>query len=162
MSHSSLEVPTPTDVVRELARRFQAGDRAGAMELLHPEFRIQQPESLPHGGWHRGMEGMDEMASIFGRHWVRTIADPRVLDCGHSAVQITTQTWTAKDTGRQASVDVVELFAIADGLITEIRVFQQDTHLLLNTLERGRVDTAPDVHLQQLAEQADGRGGIGG
>ena len=51
-----------------------------------------------------------------------------------SAVQVTTQTWTAKQTGRSATVDVVELFSVADGLISEIRVFQQDTHLLLNTL----------------------------
>jgi hypothetical protein len=37
-------------------------------------------------------------------------------------------------TGRSATVDVVELFAVTDGLITEIRVFQQDVHLLLGTL----------------------------
>jgi hypothetical protein len=104
------------------------------MELLHPDFRIQQPESLPHGGWHHGIEGMDEMGSIFARYWARTITDTRILDCGQSAVQVTTQTWTAKDTGRQACVDVVELFATKDGLISEIRVFQQDTHLLLSTL----------------------------
>jgi uncharacterized protein len=30
---------------------------------------------------------------------------------------------------------VVELFSFADGLIAEIRVFQQDTHLLLATLD---------------------------
>jgi hypothetical protein len=49
-------------------------------------------------------------------------------------VQITTQTWTAKKTGRSATVDVVELFSFTDGLISEIRVFQQDTHLVLATL----------------------------
>ena len=36
---------------------------------------------------------------------------------------------------RSATVDVVELFAFRDGLVSEIRVFQQDTHLLLGTLE---------------------------
>ena len=49
-------------------------------------------------------------------------------------VQLTTQTWSAKATGRSATVDVVELFGFADGLISEIRVFQQDTALLLATL----------------------------
>jgi hypothetical protein len=33
-------------------------------------------------------------------------------------------------------VDVVELFSFCDGLVSEIRVFQQDTHLLLATLDR--------------------------
>ena len=36
---------------------------------------------------------------------------PTVLGCGDTVVQVTTQTWTAKATGRSATVDVVELFA---------------------------------------------------
>jgi ketosteroid isomerase-like protein len=124
------------DVVDEMGRRFQAGDREGAWQLLHPDFRIQQPSSLPHGGWHRGPEGMVEMAAQFGRHWDRTISDSRLLNCGESVVQVTTQTWTAKATGKSETVDVVELFSFADGLISEIRVFQQDTHLLLATLNQ--------------------------
>lgn len=122
-------------LVHEMARRFQAGDRDGAFELLHPQFRIQQPASLPHGGWHRGRDGMVEMGAEFARHWDRTITDPRILGCGDAVVQLTTQTWTAKATGRSATVDVIELFSFADGHITEIRVFQQDTHLVLGTLD---------------------------
>ena len=125
------------DLVNELARRFQAGDRDGAFELLHPQFRIQQPASLPHGGWHHGRDGMVEMGVTFAEYWDRTIVDPRILGCGDSVVQVTTQTWRAKASGRSATVDVVELFSAADGLITEIRVFQQDTHVLLATLDEG-------------------------
>ena len=36
---------------------------------------------------------------------------------------------------QNAKVDVVELFSFRDGLVAEIRVFQQDTHLLLATLD---------------------------
>jgi hypothetical protein len=122
------------DVVEELARRFQEGDRAGALELMHPKLRIQQPASLPHGGWHEGLAGMDEMGAIFGRYWSRTIRNPVITGGDATVVQLTTQTWTAKQTGRSATVDVVELFAFSDDLISEIRVFQQDTHLLLETL----------------------------
>jgi uncharacterized protein len=125
------------EVVEEMGRRFQAGDRPGAWQLLHPNFRIQQPLSLPHGGWHRGPEGMVEMAAQFGRHWDRIIDSSRLLGCGDSVVQVTTQTWTAKATGKSATVDVVELYAFAGGLISEIRVFQQDTHVLLATLTQG-------------------------
>ncbi len=125
----------PVILVNELARRFGAGDREGARALLHPDLVIEQPASLPHGGVHRGLSGMDDMGVQFGQHWTRTITDARVLGCGPAVVQITTQTWTAKATGRSATVDVVELFAFADDRIAEIRVFQQDTHLLLQTLE---------------------------
>ncbi|MBE1537103.1 nuclear transport factor 2 family protein [Actinomadura algeriensis] len=127
--------PRAVELVTEMARRFRAGDHEGAFALLHPRFRIQQPASLPHGGWYDGAAGMAEMGTAFARHWSRTIGEPRVLDCGDSAVQITEQTWTAAATGRSATVDVVELFAVADGLISEIRVFQQDTHALLATLD---------------------------
>lgn len=122
-------------LVREMNRRFTAGDLDGAFALLHPDFRIQQPASFPHGGWHGGRAGMTGMGAIFASHWDRVITDPRVLACGEQAVQVTTQTWTAKATGRTATCDVVELFTAADGLIREIRVFQQDTHALLATLD---------------------------
>ncbi|MBO0728202.1 MAG: nuclear transport factor 2 family protein [Acidimicrobiaceae bacterium] len=120
--------------VEEFGRRFLAGDRDGAMGMLHSGFRIQQPASLPHGGWHHGAQGMAKMGSIFSRYWERTISDAQIMPCGDGAMQITTQTWTAKDTGRKATVDVLELFKMSDGLISEIRVFQQDTHLLMSTL----------------------------
>jgi ketosteroid isomerase-like protein len=131
-------VTTPTDpreLVEEMAHRFSVGDRNGAMALLHPDFRIEQPASLPHGGWYHGGDGMAQMGAEFARHWERTIGAPRILGCGDTVVQVTTQTWTARATGRSATVDVVELFGFADGLIAQIRVFQQDTHLLLSTLD---------------------------
>jgi ketosteroid isomerase-like protein len=131
----TLEAGDNLELVEELARRFQSGDRDGAMQLFHPAIRIEQPASLPHGGWHLGHAGLAQMGVEFGRHWDRTIVAPRILGCGPTVVQITTQTWTARTTGRQATVDVVELFGFADGLIAEIRVFQHDTHLLLATLD---------------------------
>lgn len=122
-------------MMAELARRFAAGDREGAAAIFHPQIRIQQPESLPHGGWHQGKAGLAEMGAAFGEHWTRVISDPRIIDGGDDLVQVTTQTWTAKATGRSVTVDVVELFSFRDDLVAEIRVFQQDTAALLATLE---------------------------
>jgi uncharacterized protein len=122
-------------VVTELAKRFSAGDGAGALALFHPDIRIEQPASLPHGGWHHGHAGMASMGAVFGQYWSRAITDPRIFGRDGRVVQVTTQTWTAKSTGRSATVDVVELFSVAGGLVTEIRVFQQDTHALLATLD---------------------------
>jgi hypothetical protein len=78
---------------------------------------------------------MDTMGARFAEHWSREIGEADLRDWGEGAVQVTTQTWTSKATGRSATVDVVELFRVEDGLITEIRVFQQDTAALLATLE---------------------------
>jgi ketosteroid isomerase-like protein len=125
---------TSVQIVTELATRFAAGDGAGAMALFGPDIRIEQPPSFPHGGWHQGAAGMAEMGRRFAEHWDRTITDPRIFGEGDRVVQVTSQTWTSKATGRAATVDVVELFRVADGLIREIRVFQQDSHLLLATL----------------------------
>ena len=124
---------SPTDVVRELSTRFLAGDRDGAMALLHPDLAIEQPRSLPHGGEHRGHDGMAAMGATFARHWDRTIEHPRITADGDTVTQLTTQTWTSRATGRAATVDVVELLTVTDGLITRIRVFPQDTAALLAT-----------------------------
>ncbi len=123
------------EIVAELARRFQAGDAEGAFGLFRPEIRIEQPASLPHGGWHGGHEGVAAMGAIFASLWERSISNPRILGCGESVPQVMTQTWTARGSGRSATVDVVELFCFAEGLVSEIRVFQQDTQLLLGTLD---------------------------
>ena len=135
MTPADREAAATAALVADLAQRFAAGNREGALELLHPDLRIQQPESLPHGGWHHGHDGMDAMGRRFADYWDRSISDHRILGCGDVVVQITTQTWTSKSTARSATVDVVELFSFADGRIAEIRVFQQDTHLLLETLD---------------------------
>ena len=124
-----------TAVVTELAKRFAAGDGAGALALFHDEIQIEQPASLPHGGRHHGKDGMASMGAAFGQHWTRVISDPRIFGGDDRAVQVTTQTWTAKATGRSATVEVAELFRVKDGLISEILVFQQDTHALLATLD---------------------------
>lgn len=122
-------------VVEELGARFRAGDVEGARALYAPGIRVQQPASLPHGGWHEGLSGMDTMARTFAEHWDRLITASEVRGCEGIAVQLTTQTWTARSTGRAATVDVVELITVEDGLVTQIRVFQQDTALLLATLD---------------------------
>jgi uncharacterized protein len=127
--------PRGAEIVTELGRRFAAGDGAGALALFAPDIRIEQPRSLPHGGSHCGHDGVASMGATFGRYWTRIIRDPRIFGDGTRVVQVTTQTWTAKSTGRSATVDVVELFSVADGLVREIRVFQQDTHALMQTLE---------------------------
>jgi ketosteroid isomerase-like protein len=126
---------TGVAVVTELAKRFTAGDGAGAMALFHPDIRLEQPASLPHGGWHEGKDGMAALGAVFGQYWTRVIEDPRIFGSDDRAVQVTTQTWTAKATGRSATVEVAELFRVKDGLISEILVFQQDTHALLATLD---------------------------
>jgi uncharacterized protein len=139
LSTSSVTESNGTDglaLVKELARRFQAGDGQGAAQLFHPDIRIEQPASLPHGGSHHGLDGMQQMGATFDRFWKRSITSPRIFGSADGVAQLTTQTWTAKATGRSATVDVVELFAFADQRIAEIRVFQQDTHLLLSLLDQ--------------------------
>lgn len=140
-----------TALIEELSRRFQAGEIEAAFELYHPEVRVEQPESLPHGGVHEGRHGVRAMGATFAMFWSRSISEPRRMACdGGGVVQLTTQTWTAKSTGRSATVDVVELFAFADGLIAEIRVFQHDTHRLLATLDH--TSSAPARHWERSAE----------
>ncbi len=83
------------ELVEELGRRFRAGDWDGAFELFHADFRIQQPDSLPHGGWHDGPEGMKQMSASFGQYWTRTISR------SHHA-----RLWGCRRPGHDTDVDV--------------------------------------------------------
>ncbi|MET0287494.1 MAG: nuclear transport factor 2 family protein [Polyangiales bacterium] len=123
-------------IVEELASRFTAGNFDAAFELYHPKLRIVQPASLPHGGVHEGREGVRAMGATFAQFWTRTISAPQRSACEQGVLQVTTQTWTAKATGRSATVEVIELFSFAEGLIKEILVFQHDTYRLMATLDR--------------------------
>ena len=126
---------TAEATVTEMSRLFNAGDGAAAMRLFHPDITVEQPASLPHGGLYQGPDGLAKMGAAFARYWERTIENPRIFGAATQAVMLTTQTWTAVTTRRAATVDVIELFTVTDGQITSIRVFQQDTHLLLETLQ---------------------------
>ena len=127
--------PDGLAIVERLARLFQAGELDAAFELYHPRVRIEQPVSLPHGGVHEGRDAIRAMGATFAQYWTRTIAEPRRTACADGRVlQITAQIWTARSTGKLASMDVVELFSFADGQIAEVRVFQHDTQRLLATL----------------------------
>lgn len=124
------------EVVEELARRFRAGQLEAAFELYHPRVRIEQPASLPHGGVHEGRAAVRGMGAVFAKYWTRTISEPYRTACADGRVlQITQQTWTSIATGKSATVDVLELIAFDAGSIAEIRVFQQDTQLLMATLD---------------------------
>lgn len=135
------------NIVAELARRFAAGDFDSAFALYHPRVRIEQPSSLPHGGIHEGHDGVRAMGATFAKYWTRTISEPTRTICGDGRLlQLTTQTWSAKSTGRCASMDVLELFSFAGNMVSEIRVFQHDTHRLLATLSQAEL-----LDLQQRA-----------
>ncbi len=138
---------TGLEIVEELSRRLAAGDMEGAFALYHAQLRIVQPASLPHGGVHQGPDGVKQMGARFAKHWTRTISAPQRSAAGDGVVQVTTQTWTAKSTGRSETVEVVELFAFADGKVKEIRVFQHDTQRLLATLGPALWERAPELKL---------------
>lgn len=122
------------DVLAALHAAFASGDGEAIGAVLHPEFEIEQPKSLPHGGRYAGLAGMGEMGARFAEHWTRTIGEPTLWASGGHITQLTTQTWTAVATGRSATVDVVELITIEGDAVREIRVFQHDTAALLGTL----------------------------
>jgi uncharacterized protein len=102
------------EVVAELARRFQTGDGAGAFGLFHPEIRIEQPASLPHGGWHQGHEGVATMGTAFGRVWSRAIASPRILAYG--AVELE---WTPPATTTRSMPAMTEAAALCSAASPE-------------------------------------------
>ena len=61
------------EVIRLLGERHDAGDRAGVLELIHPDFELFPPEYEPEAkGVYRGREGWLEYDAYWDKtftHW---------------------------------------------------------------------------------------------
>jgi ketosteroid isomerase-like protein len=105
------------------------GAPADQLSLLHPDVVVHIPPSMPYGGDHVGREAFVRMAEAMGATW--RVSDG--LDMTFTALSedqvACLVSWTAESrhTGRRLPMLQHELYTIADGQITDIRIFYWDT-----------------------------------
>jgi ketosteroid isomerase-like protein len=105
------------------------------LELFAEDVIIIEPDSLPHGGRHEGLDNFralqDQMRAVWDQHiesaeyWQN--ADDRVT------LRIVIR-WTARSTGRSVVVPMIDLIRFRGGRIVEVEAFIHDTKALLDTL----------------------------
>ncbi len=104
--------------------------------LLTDDYEIIEPDSLPYGGTHRGAAGYVALMQRIGELFHLQFDLDRLQPVGDDTVLLRmVVTFTARATGRSASLPVVELLTVRTGRIARSEVFLKDTAALLATLD---------------------------
>lgn len=134
----SIDTVSVTGVVERMLDHAARGRWGALPEVLGEDFEIIEPDSLPYGGTHYGVDGyialMQEIGSLF-----ELAFEPQgvhALDA-RTAVLRMNVTFTARSTRRSVALRVVELLDVQDGRVRRSEVFLADTAALLATLGRG-------------------------
>jgi hypothetical protein len=105
-------------------------------DVLDPDFEIIEPDSLPYGGKHRGVDAyislLEQIGSLFDLQFARdglyALDDRTVLLRMHV-------TFTARATGRSIRLLVLELLTIETARVSRSKVVISDTAALLSALD---------------------------
>jgi ketosteroid isomerase-like protein len=121
-------VMTGVETLEALIAAMRGGDLDGAAALIHRDVVVSEPASLPYGGVHRGRNAFveDVLGGIMKRASLE-IAEATVRDAGDVVVVQMVLKLTAHATGRTATVPIIELYTVRDGLVTNIDVYPKDT-----------------------------------
>jgi ketosteroid isomerase-like protein len=139
---------TPLEVMEQLAATWAPeamSDPATAekwVELFDDDVVLWEPESLPHGGRHQGLDAFRSVQAGMREHWEQRIESTEYWPCGSDRVTLRIVIrWTARATGRSVVLPMIDLMRFSDGRIVEVEAYVQDTSALLDTLfpsRRGR------------------------
>lgn len=104
-------------------------------DVLDDQFEIVEPDSLPYGGTHHGLNGyralMEQIATLFEL----AFEPPRVHALDETTVVVRMNvTFNARSTGRSVKLRVVEVLKVVRGRVPRSEVFLADTVALLATL----------------------------
>jgi hypothetical protein len=123
---------------RAAVERFYDGmltaDLAAVETVLHPDVVVSEPDSLPYGGAHVGIEAvLTLLATLCSGIAFDDVRRGDVLVRGGRAAAFLEVPFTLGD-GTLQFLPVVETFLVEDGLISQIRPYYFDTAALLASI----------------------------
>jgi hypothetical protein len=109
-------------------------------EVLDPDVVLVEPQSLPYGGVHHGIDAFYEVQAGMRELWEQRIEGAEYWQCAPDRVTLRIVIrWTARASGRSVVLPMIDLiqFGRADvngGKIIGVEAFIVDTAALLGTL----------------------------
>jgi ketosteroid isomerase-like protein len=98
-----------------------------ARGLLHEEFVTYEAGGLPYSGEYRGPQGFFELLAKMTEGMDFTLGPaPQCLLEGDSVAVRSRVTFTARATGKNVEMKLVEVYTVSDGLIVELDVYYKD------------------------------------
>ena len=119
------------EILSQFVERFLAGDLAGTLELIHPEMVLNEGDSLPWGGDHRGRDGFTQLVTSIAGKYDLKVESCDIADAGDLVVCRMLVNFVNRTTGRTVTMPVAELYEIRDGLIWRVDVYYKDTQAIV-------------------------------
>jgi uncharacterized protein len=130
---------TAAEVVDDLLKALETIDVEVLQGLVDSNVEVIEPEGLPYGGVYRGADAFfgDLLPQIAGPFEIG-IEDAKVFDGGDAAAANMKVVYTSRRTGETIRMPYVEIYSVADGLISKIDVFPQDVTALTQWMDANR------------------------
>lgn len=120
------------DSNKSIVQSFLAASRSGNLDkvkqLLHPEVRIVEAESLPFGGTVTGVDGFTRLVrQVFMTFTDTAVELDEFIAEGDAVVVLATLIDKSKATGEAFRTPISEIWRLLADRIVEIRPFYHDT-----------------------------------
>jgi ketosteroid isomerase-like protein len=122
---------------RQFCDRFmaalQAGDRDALAGMMHPDFRVEEAESLPYGGVYHGVDGWMTLARAVTKTWKGFQISPIEFPGGSQDRFLVRFriSGASRRTGKPFESTVLELWSFREDRLIEIAPYYFDTHALV-------------------------------
>lgn len=123
-------------VVRSLIDAMSAGDIEGMLSRMAPDIEVREPESLPYGGVHHGIEAFcKNVIEVMLAKVEMGATNHALFSSGDTVAVSMLSSATSRRTGEVLYMPFMELYTVKDGLITCIDVYPKDTKQLVEFLD---------------------------
>jgi uncharacterized protein len=119
------------EIVRSVYEAVKRGDLETAGSLIHPDIEFHTYDRSPEAGVYRGREAVRKYnEDLFEQFESIRFEIDELVDAGDRVVIVTTQHAVPRGGRQEMSVQVVEVFAIRDGMLAERRSYSTRTEAL--------------------------------
>ena len=108
-----------------------------ALSCLHPDVRVEEAASLPYGGTHIGVPGFMTIFTKLTEVAAPSFESYEVFDAGNRVLGQIQLGLTRHVDSAELRMTVIEIYTVADGLITSADVYYKDTKALCDFLTVG-------------------------
>lgn len=121
---------TNIDIVKAFFKAMETGDMAAMGALLDPQFHIEKPKSLPHGGVYRGPNAIAELfrAGSQAYDMRRTRFEHQLFSAAADRVFVLVRCLLCPQGAAEPyETTSVEVLQLKDGKLLQMKTFYEDT-----------------------------------
>lgn len=128
-------MPSPLESMAKWIPALAALDVEGINALLHPDFKLHEPDGIPYNGTYVGKDGFWGLWDKFLATWTDVaIEDHHIFESTAEKSCAVMMSLSAKSsqTGKSFKTSLIEYYRFEDGLIIEIKPYYFDTKMLFD------------------------------